>query len=65
MLILLACFLICFLSGILVYRSHSKVVGKFVINETDPQAELFKIIFSEDLMEFENEDYIRFKIVKK
>lgn len=39
------------------------VVGEFVINETDPSAELFSINFEKDIPK--DEEYIRFKIVRK
>ena len=44
--------------------NRGPVVGSFTINKTDPSDDIFKLTFDTDLPEFENADYIVFRVKK-
>lgn len=46
-------------------KRNSNAVGTFILNESDPERELFTIRFEDDVLKYKNGDKIYFTVVRE
>lgn len=45
-------------------KDNKRAIGTFKINTKDPSQELFSIRFDQDITDFEDEQYVTFRVMK-